>query len=107
MAKAAVKTIEKIPSKSVVGTLTQAERDEIMQLNYRKQTLQTLFRSLAEETAEVNPRLYNKMMDDMIETQMRYDFWFRDKAAEHKWKSIDGMSWSVDFQTCEVFLTQG
>lgn len=58
-------------AKTVAGTLTENERDEIQRLNYRKQTLQTLFRSLADEHATFNPQLYDKMMNDMIETEQR------------------------------------
>ena len=94
-------------ARTVVGTLTGNERDEIQQLNYRKQTLQTVFRSLADENSAFNPQLYDKMMEDMTETQKRYDAWFRDKAREHGWESGDGMSWSVDFETCEVYLVDG
>lgn len=87
-----------------VGTITEKERDEIQLLNYRKQTLTTLFRSLADEENDFNPHLYDKMVDDMTKTEQRYDAWFRDKAKQYGWESGDGMSWSVDFDACEVFL---
>ena len=89
----------------VVDTLTEAERDEIQRLHYRKMTLQTLFRSLSEEKQPLNQELYEKMMEDMIETQAKYDAWFREKAQQRNWTSVDGKHWAIDFQTGDVSLT--
>ena len=89
-----------------VGKLTEQERDEIQHLNYRRQTLKTLFRSFAEEENEINPGLYDKLIEDMTQTEQRYDTWFRQEAQQHGWDRADGASWSVDFESCEVFLVE-
>ncbi len=87
-----------------IGTITEAERDEIQHLNYRRQTLATLFRSMAEAEAPCNSRLFEQLISEIAETQMRYDMWFKDKAKHYNWESESSMSWSIDFETCDVFL---
>ena len=55
---------------------------------------------------EVLNGIYEKAVTDMGETAQRFQKWWTTKAEEHKWESVQGGSWRIDFDTCEVFLVR-
>jgi len=90
----------------VVGTVTPEERDEIMRLYERKNSLKELFSSLMcmpREEVEGN-FLYEKLVNDITKTTSEFTAWWDNKSVKYKWKNMHGHSWQIDFKTCEIFL---
>jgi CXXX repeat modification system protein len=92
------------PTETSCGKISAAERDEIKGLFQRKLALGELFQSLAKMEPKFRDEMYDKALTDMGETAQKFQEWWEVKAREHQWKSINGASWRVDFETCEVFL---
>ncbi len=89
-----------------VGTVTNEEAEEIIQLFERKVALQELLMSLNSDTMDQSSRndLYNKIVADMGKTSNIYSAWWGTKGKKYKWESVSTGNWSIDFDTREIYL---
>lgn len=95
--------MKKETGKTVVGKVTEEERNEIKFLFERRNGLNELFRSLNDP----NHPLYERIVRDMGDTATKFQNWWDDKSAQYKWKSAKGGHWEINFNTCEIFLVKG
>jgi CXXX repeat modification system protein len=86
--------------RKTVGQVTPEERDEILVLFERKNGLIELAKIV---TAD-NNELYEKLVKDMGETNIKFHKWWDEKAKKYKWESHLKGNWEIDFQTCEITL---
>lgn len=88
--------------KEKVGRVTNEERNEIQQLFERRNGLNELGRILTPD----NDALYEKLVKDMGETGMRFQQWWDRMAAKYQWKGRKDGRWEIDFETCDIYLTE-
>ena len=86
--------------KKVIGKVTEAERDEIRNLFERRNGLNELIQILDVN----NNELYEKVLSDLGETTTKFQAWWESKADFYAWESIPNGHWSIDFNTCEIYL---
>lgn len=91
-----------------VGKVTYEERDEILTLFERKNGLLELIKSLAAEDDETlkNQHFYEKVVADLGRITTKYQQWWDDKGQEYQWENISGYNWSIDFETCQIYLVR-
>lgn len=89
-----------------VGSVTQAERDEIKKLFERKNGLIELFRSLLNISKEELEQsfLYERLVRDMGEVSTRFQAWWDEKSTKYHWESVKGHRWEIDFNTGDIYL---
>lgn len=85
----------------VVGKVTEQERDEILRLFERKNGLAELAKILTPD----NKELYERLVSDIGKNQIEFQKWWDAKGSEYGWESIPNGSWSINFDTCEISLT--
>jgi CXXX repeat modification system protein len=88
--------------KEKVGQVTPEERNEIQQLFERKNGLNELAKILTPD----NDALYQKLVKDMGETGTRFQQWWDRMATQYGWKSTATGHWEINFDTCEIFLSE-
>jgi CXXX repeat modification system protein len=76
------------------------EKKEIQTLFERKNGLAELAKIL---TAD-NTALYEKLVHDMGETNIRFQKWWDDMGAKYNWESHPDGNWEINFQTNEILL---
>jgi CXXX repeat modification system protein len=86
--------------RKTVGQVTPEERDEILTLFERKNGLIELAKIVSAD----NNELYEKLVKDMGETNIKFQKWWDEKAKKYKWESHPKGNWEIDFQTCEITL---
>lgn len=84
----------------IVGKVTESERDTILALFERKNGLQELAKIL---TADNND-LYEKMIKDLGETNIKFQTWWDTMYQKYKWERTEGGNWSINFSTCDISL---
>lgn len=85
--------------KERVGVVTKNEKDEIQGLFNRRSALQELFK-----ICEGNDELYEKVLQDTIETQKMFSEWWSNTALKYCWKSNENGNWEINFETNEIYL---
>ena len=88
--------------KTKIGQVTPEERDEIQQLFERRNGLNELAKILTPD----NDALYQKLVRDMGETGTRFQNWWDRMAAQYQWQSTENGHWEINFETCEIFLSE-
>jgi len=88
--------------KKLVGQVTPEERNEIQTLFERRNGLNELAKILTADNAE----LYEKLVKDMGETGTRFQQWWDRMATQYGWKSTPTGHWEINFDTCEIFLSE-
>lgn len=88
--------------KEKVGQVTPVERTEIQQLFERKNGLNELAKILTPD----NDALYQKLVKDMGETGTKFQNWWDSMAQQYNWKSTPNGHWEINFDTCEIFLSE-
>ena len=88
--------------KEKVGQVTIEERNEIQQLFERKNGLNELAKILTPD----NDALYQKLVKDMGETGTKFQNWWDRMSQQYKWKSNPNGHWEINFDTCEIFLSE-
>lgn len=88
-------------TKKLVGQVTVEEKNEIQALFERRNGLNELAMIL---TAD-NEALYEKLVNDMGETGIKFQAWWDTMAQKYQWESAEGGNWEIDFETCEIYLT--
>ncbi|MBM7866512.1 CXXX repeat peptide modification system protein [Heliobacterium gestii] len=104
----ACRTCKKHGKKELVGQVTPEERDEIRFLYERKNGLLELsltLNKLPEQELE-NSGLYHKLVHDISDISARFQRWWDEKSQTYRWKNVDGGSWEIDFDSCNIFLRQ-
>jgi len=86
--------------KRLVGQVTEEEKNEIQTLFERKNGLAELAKILTADNAV----LYEKLVKDMGETNLRFQKWWDDMGAKYQWESLPDGNWEINFQTNEIFL---
>ena len=87
-------------TKKMIAHVSEEEKREIQTLHERKTGLTELSKIL---TAD-NAALYEKLVKDMGETQMRFQTWWDNMAAKNNWESDPDGNWEINFHTNEIFL---
>ena len=86
--------------KKLVGKVTVEEKDEILSLYERRNSLTELAGSLTVD----NEELYEKMVKDLGETGTKFQNWWDRMAEKYQWEGVEGGNWEIDFTTCEIVL---
>lgn len=68
----------------------------------RKNGLNELAKILTPE----NESLYQRLVLDMGETSTKFQQWWDSMATKYNWKSSDNGHWEINFETCEIYLTE-
>jgi CXXX repeat modification system protein len=86
--------------KKKAGQVSVEERDEIKLVFERKNGLTELAKIL---TAD-NVALYEKLVKDLGETNVRFQKWWDTMSAKYNWESVENGNWEIDFETCDIYL---
>lgn len=86
--------------KKIVGKVTTEEKNEILSLFERRNGLNELAKILTIE----NTALYEKLVKDMGETNIKFQQWWDDKSAKYQWERAEGGNWEINFETCDIYL---
>lgn len=86
--------------KKLVGQVTPEERREIQQLFEHRNGL----RELAQIVKSSESELYDKMVQDLGETNTKYQAWWDRMGEKYLWESAEDGHWEINFDTCEIFL---
>ncbi|OFK81142.1 CXXX repeat peptide modification system protein [Peptoniphilus sp. HMSC062D09] len=84
-----------------VGMVTDKEKDEIEELYDKKIAIEKLL-SLA--TSNNNNELYGKAIEDYTKVNKKFDEWWAKMGEKYQWQGNENGQWSINFDTCEVFL---
>jgi CXXX repeat modification system protein len=87
-------------SKKVVGRVLPEEKNEILSLFERKNGLSELAKILTTD----NEALYEKMVNDMGQTNRKFQHWWDSMAEKYRWESSTDGHWEINFDTCEISL---
>ena len=92
--------------RKVLGKVSPQERDEIRALVERKNGLTELFRSLAgmSKSELESSHLYTRIVQDMRESEDRFQKWWNAMSRKYSWNNIPGYRWEIDFDSCTVSL---
>jgi CXXX repeat modification system protein len=85
--------------KEVVGKVTPEERDEIKKLFGRKNALIDLLKTIENGSA-----MYEKAMEDLIDTNEKFQNWWDITAKKYSWKGAGTVHWEINFESCEIFI---
>lgn len=86
--------------KRIIGQVSVDEKNEIQTLFERRNGLNELAKILTVD----NNELYERLIKDLGETNSKFRNWWNAMSDKYKWESIDGGSWEIDFETCNIFL---
>ena len=86
--------------KKKVGIVTEEERDEIQKLFRRHSGLADLAKIVTADNVE----LYEKVVNDLGDTNTRFQDWWNKKGEKYKWESAENGRWQINFDTCEIYL---
>lgn len=89
-------------NKKLVGEVSIEERDKIKNIYMRRSALMDLSKILTADNSE----LYEKLVLDLGETNVKFQEWWSSKAKEHDWEGAENGRWQIDFNTCEIFLVE-
>ena len=87
-------------TKKLVGQVTSEEKDEIQRLFERRNGLNELAMILTPDKEE----LYEKLVEDMGETGVRFQQWWNTTSQKYNWEMTENGNWEINFETCEIFL---
>jgi len=87
-------------TRELLGKVSEQEREEIRLLFERKNGLIELSKILDAS----NDSLYQKLIKDLGETSTKFQAWWDTKSKEYNWENLEGHSWEIDFNTCDIFL---
>lgn len=86
--------------KKKVGIVTEEERDEIQKLFRRHSGLTDLAKIVTADNVE----LYEKVVNDLGETNTKFQDWWNMKREKYNWESAENGRWHINFDNCEIFL---
>lgn len=88
--------------KKKVGIVTAEERDEIQKLFRRHSGLTDLAKIVTADNVE----LYEKVVNDLGETNTKFQDWWNRKGEKYQWESAEDGRWQIKFETCEIYLVK-
>lgn len=83
-----------------IGQVSLDEMKEIQSLYERRNGLSELAKMLTKD----NMDLYESLVKDLGETNVKYQDWWSRMAIKYGWEIRDGGHWQINFDTCEIFL---
>lgn len=86
--------------KKLVGTVAEEEKKEILALFERRNGLNELAKIVTTD----NETLYEKLVKDLGETEMRFQGWWNRMAGKYHWESHENGNWEIDFDKNEIYL---
>lgn len=86
--------------KKEVGIVTAEERDEILKLFRRHSGLADLAKIVTADNVE----LYEKVVNDLGDTNTKFQDWWNKKGEKYKWESAENGRWQINFDTCKIYL---
>lgn len=89
-------------TKKIVGKVTVEEKNEIYRLFKRRNSLKELFSVVKEDESS----LYGRLLVDMDDTLLEYNQWWSSMSEKYNWESHLGAKWTINFDTCEVYLKE-
>ena len=89
-------------TRKLVGQVTPDEKNEIQSLFERRNGLNELAKVLKADNAE----LYEKLVKDMGETGTKFQNWWDTMARKYNWESSPNGNWEINFDTCEILLSE-
>lgn len=94
--------------KEVVGVVTEEEKNEILVLFERELGIEELAATLDSGLlqSEENDILKDKILNEQVKVKKSLQRWWDMMYEKYKWKNIDGYRWGIDFQTCDIYLTE-
>lgn len=92
--------------KEKVGMVTEEEKKQVLDFYERKMGLEELLAAMPDLllSKEAQDELYEKIVADTGKTKMNLESWWDNMQQKYNWKSADGGSWNIDFQTNEIIL---
>lgn len=84
----------------IVGKITVEERNEIQMLFEHRNGLDEIAMIVSKEEGA----LYEKLVKDKKETNIKFQNWWEEKARKYQWEFNEGGKWKIDFKTCDVYL---
>ena len=88
--------------KKKVGQVTFDEKNEIQMLFERRNGLNELAKILTSDNSD----LYEKLVVDMGQTSTKFQNWWDLMSSKYHWENMDGASWEIDFDTCDIYLVK-
>lgn len=83
-----------------VGRVTEQERDEIQTLFERRNGLSELAKILTADNTE----LYERLVNDIVETSTKFQQWWNRMGDKYHWESAENGNWEIDFNECKIYL---
>lgn len=95
-------------TREIVGTVTEEEKNEILTLFERKMGIEELTATLESDllTTEKKVIMQDKMISELGKVKLNMQAWWDKMYEKYEWKSVEGYSWNIDFQTCEIILVK-
>ena len=92
--------------KELVGTVTEEEKNEMLDLYERKMGLDELPNSLesvvlSQETKKI---VQEKIMIESKKVKADAQAWWDKMHKKYNWKSKEGKDWHINFETGEIFF---
>ena len=87
-------------ARKLIGKVTGEEMRVIQSLYERKNGLGELARILSADNVE----LYEKLVKDLGETEIKFQNWWNIMTRYYQWESVAGGNWEIDFDTCDIYL---
>ncbi len=86
--------------RKIVGKVSPEETKEIQALFERKNGLTELAKIVNADNTE----LYEKLVKDMGETNIKFQQWWDEKAKFYGWESHPKGNWEINFYTGDITL---
>lgn len=86
--------------KKLIGKVTPEEKTYIQELFERRNGLNELAKILTADNVE----LYEKLVKDLGETGTKFQQWWDNMAVKYQWESTPNGQWSINFDTCDIYL---
>lgn len=92
--------------KEVVGKVSEEEKNEVMTIFERIKGIEELTYTFESDlmSEEEKKKMSEKMTVEKEKALQSMQQWWNKMHEKYQFKSVDGMSWSIDFQTCEILL---
>lgn len=86
-------------TKQKIGKVSIEEKNEIQKLFERKNGLEELARIMTSD----NSNLYERLVEDMGVTCIKFQKWWDRMADKYQWEKNDKGNWEIDFETCDIY----
>lgn len=88
-----------------IGSVTQAEKEEIVRLHERRTALRELFLTLNSPylSREEKQDLTGRVVEAFVTANSLFERWWREAGRKYNWPSKEHGSWTVDFETNDVY----